>query len=189
LKDPTCIVIFGPQGSEKRTQCAKLVDEYKLPYFEMGAMLRKAKKSNSEIAQLIDNGQLVPDQIVEDLVASFIYSISNYSFLLDGFPRTVRQAEFLSSLLHNLEIPSLIIDLKSYDNSILVKRMIDRGRPDDTLEIIQKRLEIYSSETIPAMERFGELMKSTIIHFNCNQEVQQLFDEISSIVIDAVLPY
>lgn len=184
MKEPTCIVIFGPQGSGKGTQGTKLVDKYKFPYFEMGAILRSAKESNPNIAEIMDAGELVSDAVVEDLVASFIYSVSNHCFLLDGFPRTIRQAEFLSSLLGNLEIPSLVINLKSYDNTILVQRMVDRGRNDDTPEIIQKRLEVYSTETIPAMERFGELTKSTIFHFNCGLPIDELFEEVTSLVED-----
>jgi adenylate kinase len=189
LNEPTCFVIFGPQGSGKGTQCLKLQEKYTIPYFEMGAILREARKSNFDIAEILDAGLLVPDKIVEELVSTFVYSNSNHCFLIDGFPRNCQQATFLSTLLTGLDIPVIIIELKSYDENVLVQRMLERGRSDDSMDAITKRISIYNADTVLAIEQFGYQVKSTVNSFNCDQEIDQLFDEISSVIEEALLPY
>lgn len=187
MKQPTCIVIFGPQGSGKGVQCSNIVSKYNIPYFEMGNELRNAGKSNPEIARAINNGDLVQDKIVENLVSSFVYANSNHTFIIDGFPRNVRQAEFLGSLLTNLEIPVLIIDLTSYDDNLLIDRMLKRGRPDDNLETIQNRLKTYNTQTLPALERLSSLMKTTIYSIASLQQQEQVFDDIEWVLKSQIL--
>jgi adenylate kinase len=188
LTEPTCIVVFGPQGSGKGTQCAEIKKKYNFPYFEMGAELRKIKESNPELAKTMDAGELAPDKVVENLVGSFVYGDSNHTILLDGYPRNDRQAVHLSTLLTSLEMPAFILDLKSYDDSILIQRMLDRGRGDDTEKTISNRLAIYNQQTVPAMENFRIAMSTKIYHLNCNQEIDVLFEEICGILDTADLP-
>jgi adenylate kinase len=187
LKKSTCIAIFGPQGSGKGTQCTNIVDKYGFPYFEMGAALRELKDSDPEIAEIMAAGKLVPDPTVEALIASFVDINSEDIFILDGFPRNKQQASFLNIVLSNLQITTLIINLKSYNDQVLIQRMLERGRADDTLEVIQKRLETYTKETIPAMEFFGNLTKSTIFQLNAGQDVDDVFAQIDEIIVENVI--
>ena len=152
------LVIFGRQGSGKGTQCARLVDHYGTLHVSTGDMLRSAVADGTELGKKADSimksGGLVSDEIMNGVVAERLAKpdIAKHGVLLDGFPRTVSQAEALERILGedgldaaiNLDVP---VD-------VVTQRMLARGREDDTPEGIARRLELYEDQTAPLIEWF-----------------------------------
>lgn len=149
------LLIFGRQGAGKGTQCGYLIAHYGAVHISTGDMLRAAVAAGSELGdearRYMDSGHLLPDElmvgIVEDRLAED--DVATGGFLLDGFPRTVAQAEALWDVAGghidaaiNLDVP--LAEVKA--------RMADRGREDDTDEAIARRLEIYEEQTVPAID-------------------------------------
>ena len=150
------LVIFGRQGAGKGTQCALLVDHYGAVHISTGDMLREAVNAGTEFgaqAQVfMDAGQLLPDEVMVGVVRERLAAddVATAGFLLDGFPRTLHQAEVLCAIVE----VDLAINLE-VDEAIARERMLARGRGDDTPEAIDERLAAYASQTVPAIEWFG----------------------------------
>lgn len=156
------LVLFGPPGSGKGTQSEYIIEKYGLVHLSTGDLLREEKKSGSElgneVAKLIDNGQLVPDSMVQQIVKSFVIkNKDSKGFIFDGFPRTVSQAQWLDSMLSGADMQiSLMIALDVPENE-LVKRLLGRGatsgRADDQDEtIIANRIKVYHQQTLPVID-------------------------------------
>ncbi len=153
------IVIFGAPGSGKGTQSDKIIAEYGVAHISTGDVLRAEIKNNTELgktaAMYINDGKLVPDSIIIDMLAATLDSkgkdISGVIF--DGFPRTIAQAEALNVMLAERgQQVSTVIGLEVEDAE-LIKRIILRGktsgRADDNEETAKKRLNTYYSQTLP----------------------------------------
>jgi adenylate kinase len=151
------LVIFGRQGAGKGTQCAELSTHYGTPHISTGDMLRAAVAEGTELGlaakAIMDQGGLVPDDIILGVVEQRLASpdVEASGFLLDGFPRTVAQAE---ALLDTVSVDAAI-DLVVPED-VVRQRMLERGREDDTPEAIDKRLELYATETEPVIGYFAE---------------------------------
>ena len=150
------LVIFGRQGAGKGTQCAFLVGHYGAVHISTGDMLREAAAAGTEFGAqakaLMDAGQLLPDEVMVGVVQERLAApdVAASGFLLDGFPRTVPQAEALCDIVE----VDLAIDLE-VDESVARQRMLARGRADDTPEAIDERLAAYAAQTVPAIAWFG----------------------------------
>lgn len=163
------LILFGPPGSGKGTQSEKLVERYGLVHLSTGNLLRKeiADKTDlgMEAKRFIDNGQLVPDEVVIGMVDAYFDAHKDAKgFLFDGFPRTVAQAVALDDLMvrKNTAI-SLVLALEVTEDE-LVKRLLNRGktsgRSDDTdVEVIRKRFSVYTNETSPVANHYNALNK------------------------------
>ena len=152
------IVIFGAPGSGKGTQSKMIVERYGFDYISTGDMLRQAISQGSELGrtakEYIDRGQLVPDDLIVRLIADFLDGKhGSKGVIFDGFPRTLKQAEALKTMLNErgTDIHSLL-DLQVEDDE-LVDRLIERGkisgRSDDNPETIKARLDVYHTQTAP----------------------------------------
>ncbi len=153
------IVLIGPPGVGKGTQSRRLSSRLGIPHISTGDMLR-AIASESGLADLglgnIDRGQLAPDQLVMRLVqARLAKGDCDAGFLLDGFPRTVIQAEWLDRHLSNWDARSVTVLELVVPESELVARLLRRAsienRPDDTPETIRRRLHVFRSQTAPVI--------------------------------------
>lgn len=153
-------VIFGRQGAGKGTQSTRLSDNYGAPHISTGDMLRAAVSEGTEFGRKADEymsgGNLVPDDVMIGVVRERLakQDALDRGFLLDGFPRTLGQAEALVDITGPEGI-DLVIDL-DVPLDVVTARMKGRGRADDTDEAIARRLELYEQETSPVLAWFGE---------------------------------
>ena len=152
------IVIFGAPGSGKGTQSKMIVERYGFDYISTGDMLRQAISQGSELGrtakEYIDRGQLVPDDLIVRLIADFLDGKhGSKGVIFDGFPRTLKQAEALKTMINErcTDI-HILLDLQVEDDE-LVDRLIERGkisgRSDDNPETIKARLDVYHTQTAP----------------------------------------
>ena len=164
------LVLFGPPAAGKGTQAKRLVSERGLVQLSTGDMLRAARKSGSElglkVADIMDNGKLVSDEIVIALIEEQLDAQAGApGFIFDGFPRTIGQAEALDSLLKNRgESVDSVIRLKVEDASILGRiatRFEEQGRKDDNPETFKVRLDAYNRDTAPLLPYYSAQGKLT----------------------------
>jgi adenylate kinase len=158
------IVLFGPPGAGKGTQSQKLISEYDLIHISTGDLLRAERAAQTPLgikaSQLMDQGMLVPDEVVIGMIRSKVDSNKQAKgFIFDGFPRTVAQAEALDKLLEEFKVPLSGMIALEVEKDELVKRLLNRGmesgRPDDANEsIIEKRVEEYNSKTMPVADYY-----------------------------------
>ena len=152
------LVIFGAPGSGKGTQSDLLVAKYGFRHISTGDVLRAEIKQGTELGrtaqQFIDKGQLIPDELMIEILASVYDSLCPCEgVIFDGFPRTIPQAEALKKMLaqRGTEV-SAVLQLE-VPEEMLSERLLNRGktsgRADDNAETIRKRLEVYHSQTAP----------------------------------------
>lgn len=158
------IVLIGPPGVGKGTQSRRLSAALGIPHISTGDMLR-AIANESGLADLglanIDQGQLAPDQLVMRLVEGRLaQGDCDTGFLLDGFPRTVIQAEWLDvHLAESGERLATVVELVAPESELvarLVRRASQENRPDDTPETVQHRLRVFHSRTAPVIGYYAE---------------------------------
>ncbi|MCX6302508.1 MAG: adenylate kinase [Bacteroidia bacterium] len=152
-------LIFGPPGSGKGTQSVRLAEKFNLKHLSTGDMLRAEIAAGTELGKkmssIMSKGELVPDEVVIELIAKKIDSTKGSAgFLFDGFPRTVAQTVELEKMLNKrkMKIDSMLV--LEVDHDELVKRLVLRadqsGRPDDKdPKVIENRIEVYKEKTEP----------------------------------------
>jgi len=155
-------LIFGPPGSGKGTQSVKLAEKFNLMHLSTGDMLRAEIASGTELGKrmssIMSKGELVPDEVVIEMIASKIDSTKNRAgFLFDGFPRTVAQTGALENMLNErgMKIDTMLV--LDVDHDELVKRLTGRaelsGRPDDKdPAVIENRIDVYKAKTEPIID-------------------------------------
>lgn len=179
------MILFGPPGAGKGTQAARLLERYKVAHLSTGDMLRAAVKAKSELGQAAEGymkrGELVPDQLVCDLVVERLAQPDCANgFMLDGFPRTVPQAEALAATLEKAGITLDLVLVLEVPDALIVERITGRRsdpetgaiyhlkfnpppadvagrvvqRSDDTEEACRTRLAKYHAETTPVLPFF-----------------------------------
>ena len=155
------IVIFGAPGSGKGTQSERIVEKYGINHISTGDVLRAEIKNGTELGKTakgyIDQGQLIPDELMIDILASVFDSFKDSKgVIFDGFPRTIAQAEALKKMLAERgQDVSVMVDLDVPEEELmvrLIKRGKDSGRADDNEETIKKRLHVYHSQTAPLID-------------------------------------
>ncbi|AVM58709.1 adenylate kinase [Bacteroides heparinolyticus] len=155
------IVIFGAPGSGKGTQSERIVEKYGINHISTGDVLRAEIKNGTELGKTakgyIDQGQLIPDSLMIDILASVFDSFKDSKgVIFDGFPRTIAQAEALKVMLRERgQEVSVMLDLEVPEDELmvrLIKRGKDSGRADDNEETIKKRLNVYHSQTAPLID-------------------------------------
>jgi adenylate kinase len=189
------LVLFGPPGSGKGTQSENIVKTYKLQHISTGDLLRDEVSRHTplgtEAKKYMDQGMLVPDEVVIGMISSKIDDSPNArGFVFDGFPRTRTQAEALDKLLEfkNTQI-DLVLALDVPETE-LVKRLLGRGatsgRSDDNEEVIAKRIKEYHSKTQPVASYYhahGKLETVSGVH-----SVEDTFKSLSRHINKYILP-
>ena len=183
------IVIFGAPGSGKGTQSDKMIEKYGLNHISTGDVLRNEIKKGTELgktaASFIDNGQLIPDDLMVSILASVYDSFGDHKgVIFDGFPRTIPQAEALKRMLDERgDKVAAMIELDVPEEE-LMKRLILRsqqsGRADDNEETIKKRLVVYHSQTQPLIEWY----KQEGIHYHIDGlgDLDRIFADICKVI-------
>jgi adenylate kinase len=154
------IVLLGPPGAGKGTQATAIVEAKKVPHVSTGDMLRAAVKAGTPIGKkakaVMDAGELVSDEIVIGIAEERLgQPDAKHGFLLDGFPRTLAQAEALERLLAKLGTPLDCCLALTVENEAVVQRLLKRaqieGRADDNEATIRERMRVYDSQTAPLL--------------------------------------
>jgi len=160
------LILLGPPGAGKGTQAQRLVERHEIVQLSTGDMLRAAVAAGTEIGlkakAIMDAGELVPDDIVVGIIRDRIEKAdARKGFILDGFPRTVGQAEALDRMLKEKGLKlDAVIEIR-VDEGILLSRIEKRAgetpggpRADDNAEALKKRLEVYKQQTAPLVDYF-----------------------------------
>ena len=186
------IVIFGAPGSGKGTQSELIIKEYGVEHISTGDVLRAEMKNDTELGKIakgyIEKGQLVPDDLIVDMLAKVLDSKANAKgVIFDGFPRTIPQAKALKSMLNERGTDvTLMLDLQ-VDEDELVKRLLERGkisgRSDDNLETIKSRLEVYHKQTAPLADYY--IGEGKYVAIKGVGAIEEIFGRIKE-AIDAV---
>lgn len=168
------ILLIGPQGSGKSTQGKLLAEYLKIPYISTGDIFRAiAAETSAEgirIKQILDSGQLVDDQTVINLIKERISRPDCLNgFILDGYPRTLAQAEKI-----NLNF-NKVIYLK-ISQELVLNRLLKRGRADDTEDLINKRLDLYYQQTESLLDYYKN--KSALLEIDATRDIPTIQDEI-----------
>ena len=162
-------VLFGPPGAGKGTQATSMVEKYNLHHISTGALLRKEIAAGSELGalakSLIEKGKLVPDEVVEGMIENEFKTVTGVDgFLLDGFPRTLPQAEALDKILEKSgDSVTATVSIMIPDEVIMERikgRALKEGRADDASEdIINNRIVTYHNQTEPLIEYYTKAGK------------------------------
>ncbi len=184
------IVLFGPPGAGKGTQSQKLIDKYQLVHLSTGDILRSQIAEGTalglEAKKLMDQGLLVPDEVVIGMIRSKIEAnINSAGFIFDGFPRTAGQAEALDKLLaeKNTAI-TMMLALEVEDDELIMrilKRGKESGREDDQNEtIIMNRIAEYNKKTAPLKDYYSAQNKFFAVEGI--GEVDEIFNTLCSVI-------
>lgn len=181
----TNLLIVGPPGAGKGTQAVRIADRYGVPAISTGDIFRANIKDQTELGQqvsaILDRGELVPDSLTNDLVADRLsQSDAQGGYLLDGYPRTTGQVEFLESVnaQRGQQIDAVIRLVADTEEVVtrLRKRAEEQGRSDDNEETIRHRLEVYERETAPLLELFAA--RGLIVEVDGLGEIDEVTDRI-----------
>lgn len=175
--EPLRLIMIGPPGAGKGTQAKQLSAHYKIPHISTGAMLRdhikRQTESGRQAKKYVDSGELVPNEVIVAMLRDTL-SRQESGFILDGFPRSVEQAQILEDILReNRQRLTRVVQLK-VPSAVVVSRLSQRGRKDDTPEVIRRRLQVFHKETAPVVGFYRESGQLTTVDGNGSiEQVQQ----------------
>ncbi|WP_236739053.1 adenylate kinase [[Phormidium ambiguum] IAM M-71] len=178
-------IFLGPPGAGKGTQAQKLAALCSIPHISTGEILRnevfKGTPLGLQAKSYQEKGELVPDKLIDDMVRQRLSEPDTQSgWILDGFPRNVTQAKFFDELLEKLHQQcDFAIDLEVPDE-VIVKRLLARGRQDDTEEILRRRLEIYREQTAPLIDYYSQ--RQILVSIQGNQSMEEVTEEMKKAI-------
>lgn len=167
------IVLFGPPGAGKGTQSEKLIEHYNLLHISTGDLFRKHLGEGTELGKkakgYMDDGKLVPDQLVVDMVDVKLQEDNDrQGTIFDGFPRTIPQAEALDQLLESKGMPIAVTVMLDVPDDELILRLMERGKTsgrtdDQDKSKIETRLQVYKDETLPVANYYKTQGKLAVV--------------------------
>jgi adenylate kinase len=179
------VLLLGPQGSGKGTQAKRIQAEYGIPHIATGEILRDAIAAETELGRrvkpIVESGQLVPDDLMIDLIRERLAEDdAENGFILDGFPRTLPQANALDEMLAEIGRDLSIVFGFQLDDEIGIERMTKRSqienRKDDTPEAIAQRLELYHRETEPLIGHYRA--QGNLVGIHADRTIDEVFAEV-----------
>ena len=185
------IIFFGPPGSGKGTQAKLLAKELNILHLSTGDILREKLSDidslSIKLKEIMSSGNLVSDEILNQIIANKLMSEAcRNGFILDGYPRTISQSEFLLSFAKSNKLNLDIIFNFKIDFKLVEKRIILRSkqeqRLDDNIDVIKTRLEKYIQETHPVSQFFSENFTLNFFTIDASQEVSKIQKELINIV-------
>lgn len=177
------LILFGPPGAGKGTQAEKIESHYNIPHLSTGNIFRYNIKNETDLGKkvksILDAGELVPDEIVVDLVVDELQKPEyKNGYILDGFPRTIPQAEALDKFLSSRDTNIDIFLTLTVPEQELIDRILSRaeGRSDDTPEKIKRRLDVYHKDTSPVLNYYKK--QGLVKEINGMGTIDEIFDRI-----------
>jgi adenylate kinase len=180
------VIILGPPGVGKGTQSLLIAEKLGLVHLSTGEILRTAVAQGTKLGLLaketVEAGKLVSDEIMVGIIEEELAAgeMREKGFILDGFPRTLKQAVQLEAILEELEFNDVRIINILVDEEEIIKRLMGRGRTDDAEDVIRHRLKVYLEQTAPVRDYFSKKYRIIDIHGIGNIE------EINRSIIDAL---
>lgn len=185
------VIICGAPGSGKGTQSDLIIQKYNLMHLSSGDLLRQEIAEGTELGKeaekVISEGQLVRDELIIKLIEKRIDSLNSEKYkgiILDGFPRTLEQAEALEQIFVKRGTSTDVMICLQVDEDELISRLLNRGktsgRSDDNLEVIKNRLAVYEKQTKPIVEFYKNIGKHTEIYGIGT--VDEIFERISKVI-------
>jgi adenylate kinase len=185
------VLLLGPQGSGKGTQAKLISQTYGIPHIATGDMIREMKELDTpvgrEVKAVYDAGELVNDDLMIRMIGDRLDRGDTIpGFVLDGFPRTMRQAEALDELLRDLGRDlDVVFEFQVPDRETLLQRLLKRAeeesRTDDTPEAIRRRLELYDQQTAPLIEYYRST-RGNVVGIHADRPIEQVFAEIREVL-------
>ncbi|OLF16441.1 adenylate kinase [Actinophytocola xanthii] len=159
----TRLLLVGPPGAGKGTQAGVLSEKLAIPHISTGELFRAHINDQTDLGrsvkQFLDSGQLVPDEVTNQLVIERLGEPdTDGGFLLDGFPRNIGQADVLGKYLAEVDRQLDAVVQLEVDEEVVVSRLLSRGRADDNEEVIRRRQSVYRSETAPLLEYYRDIL-------------------------------
>lgn len=177
------LVLLGPPGAGKGTQASLLSDSLKIPHISTGDLFRANISQGTDLGkqaqEYMDAGKLVPTSVTANMVRDRLsQEDAQNGFLLDGFPRTIEQAELLGEMLEEKgqKLDAVINYVVTED--VVVERMLARGRNDDNEDTIRTRLSVYREETAPLIDHYNDIL--------INIDAEGNVEDISTTTLDAL---
>ena len=175
------LLILGPPGAGKGTQSVLIAERLGLKHVSTGDVLREAVEKGSELGlkakSIIESGALVSDEIMIGIIYDCLKTDSmKKGFILDGFPRTIKQAAALDVLLSELGYPALKVINITVPEEELLTRMLGRGRKDDSEETVRHRLNVFKEQTYPIIEHYSK--KSGVLNVEGIGSISEINDKI-----------
>ena len=185
------IIIFGPPGSGKGTQAKLLAKSLNILHLSTGDILREKLNDGDALSfklkKIMSSGNLVSDEILNQIIANKLISDECINgFILDGYPRTISQSDFLLSFLKSSNLNLDIIFNFKIDFKIVEERIILRSqqeqRSDDNINVIKTRLDKYIEETYPVSQSYSENFNRNFFTIDASQEVSKIQIELMNII-------
>lgn len=177
------IVLFGPPGSGKGTQSAKIAEKYDLAHISTGDIFRKEIANETpmgkNVKDIINRGELVPDELLIDILRNAIRQYQGIrGYIFDGFPRTLGQAKDLDVLMNEFHMSVSRVLVLDVNEDAVVERLLKRaqleGRSDDTEDVIRNRMKVYRNQTEPLIDYYSA--KGLVRKVDGMGTIDQVFD-------------
>ncbi len=190
----TFVVLMGAPGAGKGTQAKRLESSLGLPQVATGDLFRANLKNQTELGKLartyMDKGELVPNEVTIAMVRERLsQSDCESGAILDGFPRTLAQAEALDELLKEFDAKIAVVPYIHVAQDVLVKRLAKRaeieGRADDNEETIRTRMQVYESETAPLLDYYEN--RGLLVKINGEQSIDEVSAELTAVIRQEML--
>ena len=173
------LLFLGAPGAGKGTQAHLLSKNNSYLHLSTGELLRKEIETNTilgrQVKDIINSGELVSDELVLEIVKQNLKK-DNKGWILDGYPRNLSQANSLNEVLIEINQPLEVVFYLDIPEEVLIKRLLLRGRKDDSEETIKKRVEIYKKTTEPLIRYFKDL--SLLEYINADRDLKTIYSDI-----------